>query len=545
VGKSLETQRTLSTPTPKPDSNPTTTTRWSWLRLSHSHSAFSATLLIMASTFLSGVLGLVRTKYINHIFGAGQATDAYNAAFQLPDMLSYFLVGGVASISLITILNRYRHAGDEAGADRALSIVLNAMMAVLTIAIILAEFLAPLYTRIAFPKFTPESALLCTRLTRMILPGPLFFFIGGVLGSRLLVRKIFLYQAITPLIYNLGIIFAAIFLSQRFGIYSLGIGVMAGVIIGPAAFTAYGAFRSGLKYSPILNLRHPAFWEWLRLTFPLMIGVSLTFADKWILSYYASGVEGGISRLNVAKNLFNAPMTILGSAAGAASLPFFSSLFSQGRLSDFASAVNRSVSRVLATSLLVGALLVALSFPLIDLFRGGSFNLSDAIETSHYFTIFAISIAFWAAQAIYGRSFYAAGNTMTPAIAGWAVTLISIPIYALLFHHTGVPGLAWASDIGMAISTLTLAILLHRNKLVSLAGLEYGELARALLAALISFAGTYWTVRQTTNLFHLARGHRTDIILIAIGTTTWAILATATLLATRSTLPNQLLRRKP
>ena len=128
-------------------------------------------------------------------------------------MLSYFLVGGVASISLITILNRYRHAGDEEGGDRALSIVLNAMMAVLTIAIIIAEFLAPLYTRIAFPKFTPESALLCTRLTRMILPGPLFFFIGGVLGSRLLVRKIFLYQAITPLIYNLGIIFGAIFLS--------------------------------------------------------------------------------------------------------------------------------------------------------------------------------------------------------------------------------------------------------------------------------------------------------------------------------------------
>ena len=97
----------------------------------------------------------------------------------------------------------------------------------------------------------------------------------------------------------------------------------------------------------------------------------------------------------------------------------------------------------------------------------------------------------------------------------------------------------------MAISTLTLAILLHRNRLVSLAGLEYGELARALLAALISFAGTYWTVTQITHLLHLPRGHRTDIISIAIGTTTWALLATAVLLATRSTLPNQLLRRKP
>ncbi len=64
--------------------------------------------------------------------------------------------------------------------------------------------------------------------------------------------------------------------------------------MGPAAFTAYGAFRNGLKYSPILNLRIRAFLEWLRLTLPLMVGVSLTFADKWIYGYFASGVEGGI-----------------------------------------------------------------------------------------------------------------------------------------------------------------------------------------------------------------------------------------------------------
>ncbi|MCU1322648.1 MAG: virulence factor family protein [Acidobacteriaceae bacterium] len=496
----------------------------------------------MASTFLSGVLGLVRTKFINKIFGAGQATDAYNAAFQLPDMLGYFLVGGVASISLMSILNRYKQAGDEEGGDRALSIVLNAMMVVLTVAILLAEIFAPLYTRIAFPKFTPESALVCTRLTRIILPGPLFFFIGGVLGSRLLVRKIFLYQAVTPLIYNLGIIFGAVFLSNRFGIYSLGIGVMAGIIVGPAGFTAYGAFRNGLKYVPVFDLRHPAFLEWLRLTLPLMIGVSLTFADKWISSYYASSVEGGISRLNVAKNLFNAPMSILGQAAGAASLPFFSALFAQGRMTDFSGAVNRSVSRVLATALLAGAWMVALSFPIIDLFRGGSFKLSDAVETSQYFTIFAVSIAAWSAQAIYSRSFYAAGNTLTPAIAGWGVTLISIPVYAVLFHQMGVSGLAVASDVGMVLSTVTLAVLLHRNRLVSLAGLELGELGRSLLAACVSFAGTAWCVRWMN--LPRGRGHRSDFIAIAVGTVVWAALCAAVLVGTGSKLPRQLLRRK-
>jgi putative peptidoglycan lipid II flippase len=520
-------------------SAPQRTGRFAWLRLSHSHTAFSATLLTMVAMFLSNVLGLVRTRYINVIFGAGPATDAYNAAFNLPDMLSYFMIGGVASITLIPILNRYREAGDEEGADRALSIVLNAMVVVLTAAIGLAEIFAPLYTRMFFPNFSPEAAALCTRMTRIILPQPLFFFIGGVLGSRLLVRKIFLYQAITPLIYNLGIILGAVFLSKYVGIYSLAIGVMAGVIIGPAAFTAYGAFRSGLHYQPIFNLKHPAFLEWLKLTFPMMIGVSLTYADKWIASYYASSVPGGISRLTVAKSLFNSPMTIIGSAAGAASLPFFSSLFAQGKMWEFAGAVNRSVSRVLATALLAGAWMVALSFPIIDLFRGGSFSTHDAVETSQYFTIFAVSIAFWAAQQIYSRSFYAAGNTVTPAIAGWAVTLLSIPIYAVLFHRMGVTGLAVASDLGMVLSVGTLAVLLHRYRLVHIQGLEYGELGRALAAALVSYGGVAICLRW----LHLGRGYRGDVIAIGVGTMVWAVLGGGVLLGLGSKLPKQLLRK--
>jgi putative peptidoglycan lipid II flippase len=514
--------------------------RWAWLRLSHRHTAFSATLLIMGSTLLSGVLGLVRQKYINKIFGAGPATDAYYAAFQLPDMLSYFLVGGVASITLVTILNRYKQAGDEKGGDEAVSAVLNAMMLVLLAATVLAEFFAPVYVRYAAHGFNPAQAALCTRLTRIILPAQLFFFIGGVLGSRLLVRRIFLYQAVTPLIYNLGIIFGAVFLSRRFGIDGLAYGVLAGVILGPAALTAFGASRDGLRYRPIFNLRHPAFLEWLRLTFPLMIGVSLTYADKWILTEFASQDPGGISRLNVAKTLFNSPMTIIGSAAGAASLPFFSSLFAQGKMEEFAGAVNRSVSRVVATALLAGAWMVALSFPIIDLFRGGSFQLEDAVETSEYFTIFAVSIAVWSAQAIYSRSFYAAGNTMTPAIAGWAVTLVSIPIYAVFFHGMGVAGLAVASDIGMALSVVTLAVLLHRYRLVQVQGLEYGELGRALAAAAVSYIGIAICVQA----LHLGRGYRGDLITIAVGTVVWAALSGLVLLSLGSKLPAQLLRRR-
>ncbi len=523
-----------------PAAAPARTGRLAWLRPSAAHTAFSATLLLMGSTLLSGVLGLARTKYIAYLFGAGAVTDAYYAAFQLPDMINYFLIGGVVSTSLVTMLNRYQKAGDEGGGDRALSVVLNAMLLVLGAGILLGEVFAPLYTRVAFPHFDPARAALCTSLTRLLLPAQLFFFAGGVLGSRLLVRKIFLYQAVTPLLYNVGIILGAVFLHRRYGAYSLAYGVLAGAFAGSLAMNAVGAWRGGLRYRPIFKPNDPAFREWLRLSLPLMLGVSLTMADKWILAYFASGDPGGISRLNVAKTLFNAPLGILGAAAGAASLPFFAALYSQGKMEEFAAAVNRAASRVIAVSLMAAGWMIALAGPVVDLYRGGSFSRADATSTAAYFIVFALSIALWTAQGFYARAFYAAGNTRVPAIAGWVVTLVSLPVYDFLFHRIGILGLAIASDLGILMLTVTLAVLLDRRGMVRFAGLEGGELLRALLAGGAGWGGAVSCVRWLP----VAKGHTGDLLLIGTGTGIWAAMCFAVLMATGSKLPGQLQRQR-
>src|ERR1700679_2813097 len=136
------------------------------------HTAGSAAMLLMASAFGSGLLGLVRIKYPTFLFGAGAAQDAYRAAFALPDLLAYFLIGGAASISLITILNRYHEAGDEAGADHALSVILNNMCFVLGIGALLAEIFAPQYIWLANEGFRhdPLRTSLCVEMTRLIIP---------------------------------------------------------------------------------------------------------------------------------------------------------------------------------------------------------------------------------------------------------------------------------------------------------------------------------------------------------------------------------------
>jgi putative peptidoglycan lipid II flippase len=509
-------------------------------RLSGKQTAFSATLLLMVSSLLSGLLGLVRTWYIARIFGAGPTTDAYNAAFTLPDMINYFLVGGVASITLVNILNRHREAGDEEGADRALSVVLVAMTVVLGSGVLAAEFFAPAYTHAFFGKLDPATSALCTHLTRILLPAQLFFFAGGALGSRLLVRKIFLYQAFTPILYNLGIILGGVCLSRRIGIDSLAIGVLAGAFVGSLLINAMGAFRSGMRFYPVFNLRHPAFVEWLKLSLPLMIGVSLSMADKWILNHYAAADKGAITLLTNAKYLFNAPLGIIGAAAGAASLPFFSSLFTQNCMADFDAAVNRAVSRLLAVAFLLTAWMVALANPIVGFLRGGKYTHADVLATGHYFALFAVSLALWSAQGIYARAFYAARNTLTPAISGTVVTCVSIPIYALLFHHFSVPGLAVASDIGILAHTVALAILLHRSRLVSLGSLHFAELAKAALAACLSFAGAAACARYVP----VHPGLVGEAILLTLGSIAWLLLCWGTLTATGSNLPRQIMRRQ-
>ena len=457
------------------------------LRPSYAHTAFTATLVLMASTFLSRIIGLVRIKYIAWLFGRGMEADAFNAAFVLPDMISYFLVGGAASITFVTILTRYRENGREDEGQRSLSVILTTMYLVLGSAIVLAEILAPWYIHWWFDGFDAPKAALCVRLTRILLPAQLFFFAGGVFGAVLLVRKQFSVQAVAPLIYNLGTIVGGLLLVKRLGVSSLAIGTVAGALVGPFLLNAFFARRAGTRYRFILDWRDEGLREWVRLSLPLIVGVSLVTADSWIIAHFASKTSGAVTLMTYAKQLFTAPMAMLAQAAGAASMPFFASLWSRKRHYEFAIGVADSVSRVASLGLLAASAMVALAAPLVELlFMGGRFSLNDARECATYFAVFSVSLFLWSAQAIYSRAFYAAGNTFIPMAAGTVVTLASLPVYAALYSWHGAMGLAVASDVGIALQTGAIALLLHQRRMVSLASLDFAEMGRCLLAAVAS-----------------------------------------------------------
>jgi putative peptidoglycan lipid II flippase len=516
-----------------------------FFRPSHQHTAFSATLLLMGTVMLSRVIGYAREAYIAFAFGAGSQTDAYVAAFTLPDFLNYIVAGGAASITFISIYTRFLAEKRDADAQKTFSIIITVMTAVLLVGTILTEIFAPQFVRWFVKGFKPDQIALCVHLTRILLPAQIFFYVGGVVSAVLLSHRLFLFPAFGPLIYNVFIILGGVVGGRHFGIASLAYGALIGSFAGPFLASVIGAVRIGTGYRPSFDVMNPAFREWVRLSVPLMLGVSLVTADDWILRHYAAGGVGDIARLNYAKRLFAVPIAVLGQATGQASLPFFARLFNEKKLKEFATTVNDSVYRVAAASFLATGWMMAAALPLIDLvYRRGKFLFMDTQMTGIYFFWFSLSLALWSAQGLYARAFYAAGDTLTPMAAVSVITAASLPVYSILFHSFGVVGLAWASDVGIGANLLALAWLLHRKRLVRLGELRWGEMGKAALVAVVA-GGISFEVAKIVPLAASGRASRgADLAQLALVTVTWAAAVAAGLWLLRSELPGDLRRRK-
>jgi putative peptidoglycan lipid II flippase len=515
-----------------------------FLRPSHQHTAFSATLLLMGTVMMSRVVGYAREAYIAYAFGAGSQTDAYVAAFTLPDFLNYIVAGGAASITFISIYTKFLAEKREADAQKTFSVIITIMTAVLVVGTILTEIYAPQFVRWFVKGFTPDKVDLCIHLTRILLPAQIFFYVGGVVSAVLLSHRLFLFPAFGPLIYNMFIIGGGVIGGRHFGIASLAYGALAGSFVGPFLASVIGAVRIGTGFHLSFDVSNPAFREWVKLSVPLMLGVSLVTCDDWIIRYFASGVVGGISQLNYAKRLFTVPIAVLGQATGQASLPFFARLYNENRLKEFAETVNDSVYRVGAASLLATAWMMAAALPVIDLvYRRGRFNFADAHTTAVYFFWFSLSLVLWSAQGLYARAFYAAGDTLTPMTAVSIVTIASLPVYATLFHSFGVVGLAWASDIGIGVNLVVLALLLHRKRFVPLGGMRWGELGKsAIIAALAGVISV--RVARVVPIGSVHATRLADIAQLGLVSLTWAAAVLLGLWLLRSELPRDLRRRR-
>ncbi len=482
-----------------------------------------AAILMMAAVMGSRVIGYVRQAYIAWAFGAGKLTDAYNVAFTIPNWLNYLVAGGALSITFITIFSPYLAQGKEEEGYRVFSIIATFMALALTAGVILGEIFTPQLLRLYLASsFTPAQLALCVRMTRILLPAQLFFGIGGLICATLYARGVFWLPALAPLFYSTSIILGGALLSHWLGITSLAVGALAGAVIGPFLFPLFGARAGGLRFRWNFHFRDRQFVHWLKLTLPLMVGVSLVSADDWIMQPLAASLHGAITELVYAKQLMRVPTAVLGQAVGQATMPFFAWLVAENKWEELRETLDRAVVKTATAAVLAASYLAALALPLTELvYVRGKFTVAEARLTAMYLGIFVLSLAFWAVQGLYSRAFYAAGNTMTPMLAGTIVTAAVIPIYILLAHRFGVPGLVVASDTGMIVNTLVLAALLHRRKWLGAKLERWRTLPAVVAVAVLAGAAAYVFER------HFAPAHYVGLPVLGLAgaaTALWLVL---------------------
>ena len=475
-----------------------------------------AAALLVLTVLLSRVLGFLRDAVIAALFGATGRTDAFYAAFTIPDVLMYLVAGGTLSITFIPIYTRHLKANDEAGGNRVLSIIGTSMTLVFVVGIVVLEYFTPELTRRYLHKLRPQDIDLAITLTRILLPMRLFFYLGGIASATLFARKRFVAASISPLVYNVGIIAGGAVFGRRFGIASLAWGALAGAFVGQFFVLVVAAWRAGMRFRPSLAVRDRGFREWLLASIPLMLAVTLVTADDWFIRYFAGSELGAISCLNYARKLVQVPIAVAAQAVGQASMPFFAQYWAEGRRKDLGDLVTSSTRSSAAIAALAACALIALGEPAVDLlFRRGAFSAAQVAPTAHYVMLFAAAIPLWAMQAIVARAFYAAGDTLTPAVAGTLVSAASLPIYWLCYHTLGTLGLVLASDIGIFLHTASLMLLLPRRlDTVNRRDIVVGTLrgyAVGALAAVPAWAASAWLPHGRLH------GHLLTLVQLAVG----------------------------
>jgi putative peptidoglycan lipid II flippase len=440
-------------------------------------------IVLAASVALSRVLGAGREMVLTRVLGASAEADAYKAAFLLPDLLNYFLAGGAFSIAFMPFYTRLWKREGDAGADRFLAVVFGTTGALVIAVTVLLWLGAYPIVAALFPNFSDEQTALTAHLTRVLLPGQIFFVSGGVLRGALMARGRFASQSLAPVVYNLAIIAGGLALGTRIGAEGFAWGALVGAIAG-AFGTAWLEIRRvpEIRLFARIDLKDPALHGYLAAVLPLVAGVTLGTADDWFGRIFGGLLgAGAIASLGYARQLMLLPVGIIGQSIATAALPTLADHASGGRDHELHETLLGALRAGLSLACLASAASLIFAGPLVMLlYQGGRFTADDSERVGMLFQLYALAVPGWIAQQIAVRGFYARGDTWRPMWIGTAVAVVAAALYFALGRWYGVVGLAIAGVAAMnANAAATLAFLR-----VWYGGPSLGALARTVARAL-------------------------------------------------------------
>jgi putative peptidoglycan lipid II flippase len=424
-----------------------------------------ASLIMMASVFLSRFFGLFRLMAIAYVGGRSGDVDAYQVAFVIPEILNHIVASGFLSITFIPIFSEYLLQDQEEQGWQVFSIVFTCFGSLLLGFIIIAHVLAPdLVALLARGRPDPVFRENVVRMTRIILPAQFFFFSGGLFMAVQFAKEKFLIPALAPLIYNLGIIAGGFLLGPRIGMEGFSWGVLAGAFVGNFALQWWGARKAGLKFCAVFDFKHPDLKRYLKLTLPLMLGLTMFFSMEILIKFFGSYLPAGsIADLEYSQRTMLFLVAFFGQAVGVASYPYMARLVVENQVRQLNQLLN-STLRYLGLVIPFSVLLMVLRREVIlILFQRGQFDTAATGHTATVLSFMLVGAFAFAANTIVPRAYYAKQDTLFPAIYGTIAVLVSIPLYLLGLNMMGANGVALAASLSAILQVSVLYALWNRK----------------------------------------------------------------------------------
>lgn len=461
-------------------------------------------------TGLSRILGLVREQVFAFLFGVGVSSDAFNAAFRIPNLFRDLFAENALSNAFVPVLTGARAESKEKE-NRFASNILNTLLLVVGSITVLGMIFAPALAKFVGAGFQgiPGKTDLTARLTVILFPFLLFIVLAAWAMSYLNTENDFFVPAVAPAFFNVFSIAVPVALFGWFTargedpILGMAIGVTVGGLVQFAVQVPRLRAR-GFVYHRCLNFRDAAFRRAMKLFLPVAIGLSASRINVLVNTILISSIPGGISWLNYAYRIFFLPLGMLGVSVGQVSLPAFSRLVNERRPDELRRTLSDSLRMVLFLTIPASVLIAALARPVVSLiYEHGKFTAADTRATAAMLVLYIIGVPFVSALRNIASVFYAHHDARRPMVSSFISVGSNIALILVLkpfLHHLAFPLAASAAavvNIGVLLALLPgkigpfpLGPLFRFSGLLVLASAAGGGTAFGLSAAVARLVGT-------------------------------------------------------
>ncbi len=454
------------------------------------------------ATSLSRVFGFLRDMIVAGIFGAGMATDAFFVAFRIPNLLRRLLAEGSLTVSFVPVFTDYLKNKNRNEALKLVNVTFSAASVLLLLVSLVGIIFAPLIVMIIAPGFTKSSSGygLTVYLTRLMFPYIFFISLVALCMGILNTLRHFAAPALAPVVLNLSIIFAALFLRNLFNpsIIALGVGVVIGGILQLAMQFPF-LLEKDVKIRPDFHFNHPGLKQIGALMIPASFGAAIYQINIFIGTILASLLPtGSVSFLYYADRIVELPLGVFAIAVGTAALPSFSEQVSRGDFEDLKKTISFSLRLLLFVTIPATVALIALRIPIISvLFERGEFTAYATIETARALLCYSLGLWAFSLIRIVVSTFYSLKDTKSPMKAAIVALIVNALLSAALMFPLKHAGIALATSIASSVNVIMLWVVLKRRIGRFLDSAFYYSVLRTSLASLIMLV-----VIISANLFY-------------------------------------------